>query len=116
MRDEKSPKRATAKEGAAPIETVFALHPQAFQTSAHNMAKISQGMAEFMQTRLMENASMWEKLAACRDPSEVMQCHAEFASKRGTDHAGAARKLSRLTCDFAGNYSVDPAPKPTATD
>jgi hypothetical protein len=60
-----------------------------------------------MQSRLKEEAAMWEKLAACHDPAELLQCQSEFAAKTGTDYAEAAQKLSRLMLDFA-NTSLKP--------
>jgi hypothetical protein len=75
------------------------------------MSKLSQEMAQFMQSRLKEEAAMWEKLAGCRDASDLLQCQSEFAAKTGTDYAEAAQKLSRLMLDFANN-SVKPSRAP----
>jgi hypothetical protein len=100
------PKNASA-EASAPFDSIFTYNRNAFESWARNMSKLSQEMAQFMQSRLKEEAAMWEKLAACHDASELMQCQSEFATKTGTDYAEAAQKLSRLMLDFA-NASLKP--------
>ncbi len=97
------PKNASAGESGAPFDTIFTFNRNAFQAWAQNMSQLSQEMAQFMQSRLKEEAAMWEKLAACHDPSELLQCQSEFAAKTGSDYAAAAQKLSRLMLDFANN-------------
>jgi len=104
------PKNSSA-EATAPFDTIFAFNRNAFEAWAHNMSKLSQEMAQFMQSRLKEEAAMWEKLAACHDPAELLQCQSEFAAKTGTDYAEAAQKLSRLMLDFA-NTSLKPTRAP----
>ena len=100
-------KNPFAAETGAPFDTIFAFNRNAFESWARNMSKLSQEMAQFMQSRLKEEAAMWEKLAGCRDASELLQCQSEFATKTGTDYAEAAQKLSRLMLDFA-NTSLKP--------
>jgi len=108
-------RRSASAEPSAPFDTIFAFNRSAFEAWAHNMSKLSQEMAQFMQSRLKEEAAMWEKLAACHDPSELMQCQSEFAAKTGTDYAQAAQKLSRLMLDFASN-SLNPSSRAPETD
>jgi len=105
------PKNPFAAETGAPFDTIFAFNRNAFESWARNMSKLSQEMAQFMQSRLKEEAAMWEKLAGCRDASDLLQCQSEFAAKTGTDYAEAAQKLSRLMLDFANN-SVKPSRAP----
>ena len=105
------PKNASGAEPGAPFDTIFAFNRNAFESWARNMSKLSQEMAQFMQSRLREEAQMWEKLAACHDASELMRCQSEFAAKTGTDYAEAAQKLSRLMHDFA-NASLKPTRAP----
>ena len=100
-------RKTAAAEPGAPFDTIFAFNRSAFETWASNMSKLSQEMGQFMQSRLKEEAAMWEKLAACHDAAELMQCQSEFAAKTGTDYAEAAQKLSRLMLDFA-NTSLKP--------
>jgi hypothetical protein len=109
-------KTASAPEAGAPFDTFFAFNRGAFENWARNMSKLSQEMAQFMQSRLKEEAAMWEKLAACHDAAEVIQCQSEFAAKTGTDYAEAAQKLSRLMLDFAGSYSRERAARTPETD
>jgi hypothetical protein len=106
--------KPAAPESGAPFDTIFAFNRNAFEAWAHNMSKLSQEMAQFMQSRLKEEGAMWEKLAACRDAAELMQCQSEFAARTGTDYAEAAQKLSRLMLDFA-NASLKPN-RPPETD
>lgn len=108
-------RKTAAPEPGAPFETIFAFNRNAFETWANNMSKLSQEMAQFMQSRLKEEGAMWEKLAACRDPAELLQCQSEFAAKTGTDYAEAAQKLSRLMLDFA-NTSITPNNRAPETD
>jgi len=100
-----------AADAGPPFDTIFAFNRNAFESWARNMSKLSQEMAQFMQSRLKEEAAMWEKLAACRDASELLQCQSEFAAKTGSDYTEAAQKLSRLMLDFANN-SLKPSRAP----
>ena len=104
-------RKPSATDPTAPFD-FFAFNRSAFESWARNMAKLSQEMAQFMQSRLKDEAVMWDKLAACHDPSDVVQCQSEFAAKTGTDYADAAQKLSRLMLDFAKSYNFDPNGKP----
>lgn len=107
---------ATHKERSAHNEPVFGMNCRAFESWAHGMSKLSNEMAQFMLTRLREESAMWEKLAACRDPADLIECQSQFAAKTGTDYAEAAQKLSRLMLDFASGYGADPLHTPTETD
>lgn len=104
-------KRRSAAEPTAPFD-FFAFNRGAFENWARNMSKLSQEVAQLMQARLKEESVMWDKLAACRDPSQVVQCQSEFAAKTGSDYVEAAQKLSRLMLDFAKSYSFDASDKP----
>jgi len=117
MPDDKATRKpATVKERSADIDPMFIMNRRTFATWAQGMSKLSQEMAQFMQLRLQKEAAMWEKLAACRDPADIVQCQSEFASKIGTDYAEAAQKLSRLMLDFASSYASDLLRTPTETD
>lgn len=113
--DKRSPASPPTMDPSAPFDTFFAFNRTAFESWARNMSKLSTEMAQFMQSRLKEEATMWEKLAGCHDPAEVLRCQSEFASKTGTDYAEAAQKLSRLMLDFANSYG-DSGNTPPATD
>jgi hypothetical protein len=115
--DKRKPAPATAAEpSGVPFDTIFAFNRNAFESWARNMSKLSQEMAQFMQSRLKEVAAMCEKLAACHDAADIVQCQSEFASKTGRDYAEAAQKLSRLMLDFANSGSLDPTNRPPETD
>jgi len=116
MPEKRKPASASAAEAGAPFDTFFAFNRSAFENWARNMSKLSQEMAQFMQSRLKEEAAMWEKLAACHDAADVIQCQSEFATKTGTDYAEAAQKLSRLMLDFTSSYTRDPAARAPETD
>lgn len=109
MPDDK--RKPSPADPTAPYD-FFAFNRGAFEGWARNMSKLSQEMAQFMQSRLKEEAVMWEKLASCHDPAEVVQCQSEFAAKTGTDYVEAAQKLSRLMLDFAKTYGFDANAKP----
>jgi len=108
-------RKSESPEASAPFDTIFAFNRSAFEAWAHNMSKLSQEMAQFMQSRLKEEAAMWEKLATCRDAADLMHCQGEFAAKTGTDYAEAAQKLSRLMLDFAST-SLNPGSRAPETD
>lgn len=117
MPDDKSaPKPAMAKQRGPNINSMFVMNPNAFKTWAHGMSKLSEEMAKFMQMRLQEEAAMWEKLASCRDPVDLIECQSQFAAKTGTDYTEAAQKLSHLMLEFANNYGSDLLRSPTDTD
>jgi len=109
-------KPSTAKERSANVDPMFVMNRRAFESWAQSMSRLSQEMAQFMQTRLQEESAMWEKLAACRNPADLFACQSEFAAKTGTDYAEAAQKLSRLMLDFASSYGSGLLHTPTDTD
>lgn len=114
--NDKKSASAAGPDPGAPFDTFFAFNRGAFENWARNMSKLSQEMAQFMEARLKQEAAMWEKLAGCRDATDVLQCQGEFASRTGSDYVEAAQKLSRLMLDFAKGYSVDPTERPRETD
>jgi hypothetical protein len=109
-------KSPTARDRSVDVDPFFVMNRRAFATWAQGMSKLSQEMAQLMQARLQQEAEMWGKLAACRDPADLVQCQSEFATKIGTDYAEAAQKLSRLMLDFANGYASDLMRPPTETD
>ena len=115
--DKKSNQKAPdAKKLTPDVDTMFAFNQRAFEIWANSMARLSQEMSQFMQTRLQQESEMWQKLAACRNPTDLVQAQSEFASKTGTDYAEVAQKLSRLTMDFASHLGSDALHPPTDTD
>ena len=105
-----------AKKLIPDVDTMFAFNQRAFETWANGMSRLSQEMSQFMQTRLQQESEMWQKLAACRNPSDLVEAQSEFASKTGTDYAEVAQKLSRLMVDFASHLGTDAMHPPTDTD
>jgi len=100
-----APKAATwPKEWSANFEPMFAMNRSAFEVWANGMASLTHEMAQFMQSRLLEDSMMWETLATCRDPADAGECHRRFAAKASTDYTEAAQKFSRLMLDIANSY------------
>lgn len=106
----------TDKEERGESAPMFGMNRRAFESWANSMAKLSNEMAQFMLTRLREEAGMWEKLAACRNAADVIECQSQFVAKTGRDYAESAQKLSRLMLDFASSCHADPLHTPTDTD
>lgn len=89
---------------------------RAFENWAHGMSKLFHEMAEFMQARLLEDATMWEKLAACRDPKTALDLQRQFATKAGADYAAAGQKFARLIMEIGQNCSAGLRQTPPETD
>jgi len=87
-----------------------------FESWARGMSKFSHDFAQFMQARLLEESTMWEKLATCRDPADALELQTKFATKASTDYAEAAQKFSRLMLDIASSYGADLRREPRDTD
>jgi Phasin protein len=112
-----APKTASGvKEWGANFEPLFAMNRSAFEVWAHGMSRVSHEMAQFMQSRLLEDSVMWETLATCRDPADAIECQRRFGSKATTDYSEAAQKFSRLMMDIAGSYGSGLRRTPTETD
>ncbi len=79
------------------------MNRRAFECWARGMSALSHDLAQFLQSRLLEDSTMWEKLATCRDPADAFACQSKFAAQAGADYAEAAQKFSRLMLDIAGS-------------
>lgn len=76
---------------------------RAFECWARGMSALSHELAQFMQSRLLEDSTLWEKLATCREPADAFACQGKFAARAGADYAEAAQKFSRLMLDIAAS-------------
>lgn len=85
---------------------IYAVNHRAFECWARGMAKLSHDMAQFMQSRLLEESTMWEKLATCHDFTDAFDCHSRFVVKAGLDYSETAQRLSRLAYEIANNYGA----------
>jgi Phasin protein len=111
------PKAATgSKDWVANIEPLFATNRRAFECFARGMSKLSHDMAQFMQSRLLEDSMMWEKLATCRDAADAFECQNRFTAKVQSDYAEAAQKFSRLMLDIAGSFGASSQHSSPETD
>jgi phasin family protein len=89
---------------------------RAFENWAHGMSKLSHEMAEFMQARLHEDAAMWEKLAACRDPNAALDLQRQFTAKASADYLAASQKFARLVIEIGQACSAGLRQTPPETD
>jgi|SRR5579883_837777 len=94
------------KAWSAGFAPMYAVNHQAFECWARGMAKLSHDMAQFMQSRLLEESTLWEKLATCRDFTDAFDCQSRFVVKAGTDYSEAAQRLSRLMYEIANSYGA----------
>lgn len=95
---------------------IYAMNRRAFECWAHGMAKLSHDMAQFMQSRLLEDSVMWEKLATCRDVTDAVDCESRFIAKASADYSEAAQKFSRLLVEVASNCNTGLRHAPKAAE
>jgi len=115
--DEKmTPKAATPDEWSAYFWPMVEMNRRAFECWARGMSTLSHDMAQFMQSRLLDDSTMWEKLATCRDPADAFECQSKFAAKASADYTEAAQKFSRLMSEIASNCSTGLRHFPAKTD
>ena len=100
----------------AGFEPLAAMNRRALECCAHGMAKLSHDMAQFMQSRLLEDSVMWEKLATCRDVTDAVDCETRFIAKASADYSEAAHKFSRLLFEVASNCNTGLRHAPKATE
>jgi phasin family protein len=89
---------------------------RAFEAWARGMSRLFQDMAEFMRTRLREDAAMWEKLAACRDPNAALDLQRQFTAKASADYTAASRKFARLMMEIGQSCGAGLRQSPPETD
>ncbi len=94
---------AWTKAWAAGFEPAYAVNQRAFECWARGMARLSHDMAQFVQSRLLEDSVMWEKLATCRDLADAVDCESRFLAKAGVDYGEATQKFSRLMFEIASS-------------
>lgn len=107
--DVKAPQtKTTAWNSAwnAGLEPMVAMNRRSFECWARGMAKLSHDMAQFVQSRLLEDSVMWEKLASCRDVTDAVDCESRFLAKASADYSEAAQKFSRLLLEVANDCSA----------
>ena len=89
---------------------------RAFEHWARGMARLYHDMAEFVQSRLLEDAATWEKLATCHDPAAALDLQRRYAAKASTDYTAASQKFSRLILEIGHSCSSDLRQTPPETD
>lgn len=97
---------AWAKIWGAGITPTYAVNHRMFECWARGMARFSHDMAQFMQSRLLEESMRWEKLASCRDPADAFDCESRFVVKASTDYSEAAQRFLRLWYEIANSYGT----------
>jgi|SRR5215469_6455974 len=97
---------AWTKAWGAGFAPAYAINHGMFECWARGMARMSHDMAQFMQSRLLEESMLWEKLATCRDLADAFDCESRFVVKAGTDYGEATQRFSRLLYEIANSYGA----------
>ncbi len=108
--------RPWAKEWEANFAPLFAMNRHAFESWVHSVSGVGQELEQFLQARVQEESTLWEKLAACRNPAEAFLCQSKFAAQALADYTEAAQKFSRLMKDLASGYGTGLRHNPPDTD
>jgi hypothetical protein len=87
----------------AGFEPMYMMNKRVFECWARGMSRLSHDMAQFMQSRLLEDSMMWEKLATCRDVTDTVDCETRFIAKANADYSEAAQRFSRLLFEVASD-------------
>lgn len=82
-------------------QMIFGLSQQALERWVHGVSAVTEEMTQFVQGRVQEDMGVWMRLAACRDPNEVLECQRHFMEKATHDYFQEAGKLSRLAMSIA---------------
>jgi len=118
--DTKTARRPPSARTSAPwvsgLGPLSARSQHAFESWAHGMSRMFHEMAEFMQSRLLEDAAMWEKLATCHDPRAALEIQRQFSAKASADYAAASQKFSRLILEIGQSCSAGLRQMPPDTD
>ena len=107
---------AWTKAWSAGFEPTYGMNRRAFENWARGMARFSSDMARFMQSRLLEESAMWEKLATCRDIGDAVDCERRFIAKASSDYTEAAQKFSHLMLEIASNVGQGLTHQPKAKE
>lgn len=97
---------AWTKVWGAGFAPSYAINHRMFECWARGMARLSHDMAQFLQSRLLEESMRWEKLASCRDLADAFDCESRFVVKASTDYGEAAQRFSRLLYEIANSYGT----------
>lgn len=111
-----------SKSGPSPAQwgptfgSMSAMNQRAFECWAHGMSRLFHEMAQFMQSRLLEDSEMWEMLAACRDPAAALECQRQFTVKASADYAEASQKFAGMILEIGQTCSTGLRHAPPETD
>lgn len=83
------------------FNALFALNEQAFTSWVRGVSACAEEMGRFTQTRLHEDAAVWQVLAACRNPMEALECQRRYAEKAAGQYIEEANKLTELVINAA---------------
>jgi len=113
----REPKTAAGtKAWSTGFEPMYAMNHRAFECWARGMAKLSHDMAQFMQSRLLEDSVMWEKLATCRDVTDAVDCESRFVAKASADYSEATQKFSQMLLEIASSCGTGLRHAPKASE
>ena len=107
---DKSRQPATGNAAAHELDSWMAGYGQALegwvQSSSDAMksaAELGQELMAFSQSRLQAHSELWKSFAACRAPSDLVECQRQFAEKAATQYLNEASSVtSRLLAIMGG--------------
>lgn len=85
------------------FNSLVALNEGAFTSWARGVSAFAEEMGRFTQTRLHEEAEVWQVLATCRNPMEALECQRRYAEKAAGQYVEEANKLTQLVMDAANS-------------
>lgn len=99
----KAPSGASAQSNSSneQFNSLFALNERAFTSWVRGVSAFAEEVGRFTQTRLHEDAEVWQVLATCRTPMDALECQRRYAEKAAGDYMDEANKLTRLAVDAA---------------
>ncbi|HXP12531.1 MAG TPA: phasin family protein [Stellaceae bacterium] len=113
---EAQPAKPWLKEWEANFAPLYAMNRHAFESWVRSVTGLSSELEQFLDARLREDATLWEKLAACKNPAEAFVCQSKFAAQALADYTEAAQKFSRLMKELASGYGTGLRHDPPDTD
>jgi hypothetical protein len=82
---------------------LVALNEQAFTFWARGISAFADEVGRFTQTRLHEDGEVWQMLATCRNPMEVLECQRQYAEKTAGQYLEEANKITQLFMNSAND-------------
>jgi hypothetical protein len=71
-----------------------------------NSSELTQELLTFSHAQLQANIKAWQTFSACRNPSDLSACQAEFTKEAIALYSDEARKLTNLLTSVMSNTAV----------